>query len=196
MIRECLYVLALTLSMLWPLAPEKVTAAEPQTSPKVWSCYKAAVPTSWTGQTSYVATTPTLIIRKAAGATRTSFRRLDISQNGVVAGALINVVIKLDTVDRYSAAGNLWLIRAKDFATPAATQPTFTIYDTATATAEAATVRTLFEGTIFQTVTGLGTGFIYDFPAEDVLGATGSLLIYLYAGTTGPTFNGTITVYE
>ncbi len=187
---------ALALAAMLLLAPQAPASPDPQTAPRVWTCFKSASPSSWTGQTSFSATTPTLLLRKAAGATRTQFRRLDISQTGTVAGGLITCVIKLDSTDRYSSGGNAWLIRAKDLTLTSASQPTFTIFDSATATAESSNVRTIFEGTIFQTVTSLGTGFIYDFPTDDGLPATGSILIYLYASSTGPTFQGTLTVYE
>lgn len=172
-----------------------------QVAPKLWTCFKAVTPSSWLGATSYAAngTNPALILRKAAGSARTQLIRLDISQDAPVAGGLIYCVVKLDPADRYSSGGNLWMIRAKSTIVPAASQPEFTIYDSATATAESAgssDPRTIFSGTIFQTVTGLGTGFVLDFQQDDVLNGTGSVLIYLYAASTAPTWRGTLTVLE
>jgi len=187
-------------SMSFKTAPARPAVA-PQQGPRLWTCFKAVTPASWLGSTSYAAngTNPTLLLRKAGGGAKTQVLRLDISQDSPVAGGLIYCEVKLDRVDRYSAGGNLWLIRAKDTIVPAATQPEFTIYDGATATAEnagGADPRTIFSGTIFQTVTGLGTGFVLDFQADDRLNGTGSVLIYLYASTTAPTWRGTLTVLE
>jgi len=168
---------------------------------QTWTCFNAVTPTAWAGTTSYATngTNPALILRKLNTGTRTQMKRLDISQTGTVAGGLITCVIKLDLVDRYSSGGNLWTLRAKDVTYPSTTQPSFTLYDGATATAEnagGADPRTIFAGTIFQTVTGLGTGFVYDFQPEDVLSNTGALLIYLYASSTAPSWQGTLTVIE
>ncbi len=181
--------------------PAPARPAAPKADPKLWTCFKSVTPASWLGSTSYAAngTAPTLLLRKAAGAARTQLLRLDISQDAPVAGGLIYCEVKLDKVDRYSAGGNLWQILAKNTYFPASAQPEFTIYDGATATAEnagGADPRTIFSGTIFQTVTGLGTGFVLDFQADDCLNGTGSVLIYLYASTTAPTWRGTLTVLE
>lgn len=163
-----------------------------------YSCFKAITPSSWTGQTTYGAngTSPTLLLQ--VGTYKVRFLRLDISQDTPVAGGLIYCVIKLDTSNRYSSGGNAWVTRAIGQA--ATVSPSFTIYDTPTATNEntgSSNPITIFSGTIFQTITGLGTGFVYDFPDYAFIGdSTGTLLIYLYAASTGPTFRGTLTVTE
>ena len=165
----------------------------------IWTCYKTVAPATFTGQTSYAAngTTPTLLLRKASAKLWTRPMRLDLSQAGTVAGGLINIVIKIDATDRLSSGGSAWLEQSVITTQSDDASPEFTVLDSATAMSEAATEpRTIFHGTLFQTVTASGTGFVYDFDEEDIIGPTGSLLIYTYAATTGPTWQGTLTVRE
>jgi hypothetical protein len=172
---------------------------------KLWTCYKSVTPASWLCQTSYAAngTTPSLILRKSVAAgtgNHTAPVRLDISQTGTVAGGLITCVIKTDTIDRLSGTtGNLWSMGNRRRNILVGVQPQFTLRDGATATAEnagGADPRTIFEGTIFQTVTGLGTNWVYDFDEADQLDDVGSILVYFYASGTAPTMQGTLTVLE
>jgi hypothetical protein len=168
---------------------------------RLWTAWKTVAPATFTAQTSYVAngTSPTLLLRKTAGKKLTAPVRLDVSQDGTVAGALIKCVIKTDVLDRYSSGGNLWLIGNKRRDIVATQQPEFTVYDSPTASSEAgagADPRTVFEGTIFQTVTGLGTNWVYDFDECDELKAAGSILIYFFAAGTAPTLRGTLLVME
>lgn len=169
---------------------------------RLWTAWKAIVPTAFTCQTAYTAngTTPSLILRKTAGKKVTAPVRLDVSQTGVVAGGLITCVIKTDILDRYTpASGNLWLLGNKRRDIVATQQPEFTVYDGPTATAEngvGADPRTIFEGTIFPTVTGLGTNWVYDFDECDELKAAGSILVYFFAAGTAPTLRGTLSVLE
>lgn len=194
------YFLALILGVALALggAPA-VKAVSTKHDTYTWSCFKSITPATWAGATSYAANgvSPTLILQY------NSFKvtpiRLDISQDSPVAGGLIYCVIKVDTAARYSSGGNLWLARAITDA-GVSIQPSFSVYDNPTVTNEnigPANPITIFSGTIFQTVTGLGTGFVYDFPSYVYLpGPTGTLLIYLYASTTAPTWRGTLTVME
>lgn len=172
-------------------------------SGRLWTAYKTVAPATFAGSTAYTAggVAPTLLLRKASGSKKTRPLRLDVSQTGTVAGGLITCVIKTDAIDRYSSSGNLWLLGNKHRNVGASdVTPEFTVYDGATATNETSATghdpRTIFEGSIFQTVTSLGTNFVYDFDDEDWLGATGSVLIYFYATGTAPTLQGTLTVVE
>lgn len=171
---------------------------------KLWTAFKSVAPATFGGATSYASngTNPALMLRKSVAVgtgQRTAPVRLDVSQDGVVAGGLITCVIKTDKIDRRTAGGNLWLIGNKRRDIASTVQPQFTVYDGPTTSAEnagGADPRTIFEGTIFQTVTGLGTNWVYDFDESDELIDVGSILVYFYAASTAPTLHATWTVLE
>lgn len=141
--------------------------------------------TTFTGQTSWVATTPTFLIRKAAAspATRTILKRIRLSQDGTVAGSDITIAIMIDTTDRYSAAGTL-IAQAQPSMAQNETS-SFTVRANATASAASANVRTIDTVKIDAS---LGAVFEYDTEGQIMIAETGSILIYTYATATGPTW--------
>ena len=166
----------------------------------IWTAFKHKTPASapFAGQTSYAAngTNPTLLLRKLAGAKKIRPHRLDLSQEGVVAGGLIRCVIKIDQTDRYVSGGTPWQVKNPQMFDPSLT-PEFSVLESPTVSSEAALDPvTIFDGDIFQTVTSLGLGFVFDFLPHHLLGPTGNVLIYLFAPSTAPTFVGTLEIEE
>jgi len=169
----------------------------------IWTCFKTVAPATFLGATQYVANgiAPTLLLRKTGGVKETRPLILDLSQDGTVAGGIIKCVIKADIIDRNTtpAQGTAWRMRSTSMEVAASKQPEFTVLENAAATDETgatADPRTIFDSTIFQTVSGLGTGFVFDFKNRVVLKSVGSLLIYIFSSTPAPTMRGTLLVAE
>lgn len=152
--------------------------------------------TDVTGQTSFVATTPTFIIYGANENYRGVLRRLRLCQSGTVAGGTIFIAVAIDTTDRFSVGGTA--------VTPQNYNPDFTrtsVYDVKyNATASAAGTGTRYLEPL-TAAASLGTITEIDFSelfhedgliftgAGSTLGKyTGSLLIYTWAATTGPSW--------
>jgi hypothetical protein len=153
-----------------------------------------AGPASFTAQTSFVATTPTVLIQNSATKRNLVLSGFWFSMLGTVAGGDVYLSIFRDTAARYSSGGTAFKTYPTDGVSHAygAGIPAFTAYYNPTATAAVNPA----------TTAGAGTHPLYDFvfPASvtsgpfhvDIedgirIGQTGSILIYMYGATVGPT---------
>lgn len=142
-----------------------------------------------TGSTSYSATTPTFLLSQSAAANRLVVNSIALVQLGTVAGGDISVVVAIDTRNRYSAGGTIITpqnVYADSGVLTGSRAATAVLRSSPTATAEdAATVRFIETHLMSPSVPSRLT---FDFGDGLVIGATGSLLIYTWAATTGPTW--------
>lgn len=136
-----------------------------------------------TGQTSFANTTPTFLLDVPANTYAVPLF-LNLSQSGTVAGGAIDVIVEIDRVKRYASGGT----SEKLFSTfPRDSKCAF--YTGATATAGyGITVRRDTIGPDVSSAEGAvqRPDFKPDFPM--VLRGPASMLVYTYAGTTGPTW--------
>ena len=147
--------------------------------------------TGVTGQTSFAATTPTFIIYQAAATTRSILRGFQLSQSGTVAGGDISIALAIDTANRYSAGGTA--VVAKNTSSVSAATAGFTFAYNATASAAGAGTRYIGRWTVDNV---LGTVFSYESQDGDMIDTTGSILVYTWASTTGPTFDFTFRLAD
>jgi len=138
--------------------------------------------TQITGQTSFVATTPTFLIRQAAASHRVVLSNFALCQDGTPAGGTIHVAVVLDPADRYSTGGSAITPQATMSDSEESAGFTFRTNPTATSPSSA---RILYEWT--QPVWA-GSVFNPDLHDGVVLGTTGSILVYTWAATTAPTW--------
>ena len=138
-----------------------------------------------TGQTSFANTTPTFLLRVPAGTICVPLF-LNLSQTGTVAGDFINVIIELDDADRWASSGTVETIFS-GLKTPQT--PRCEVRSGATASGGYG-VR-VWGATIAQDVSpaeGAVQGPYWRPEMPYLLEGPASLLIYTYAGTTGPTW--------
>lgn len=164
-------------------------------------CISHQTPTTTvTGQTGWVATTPTFMLRKTSSQTtkRLVLSNFTLEQTGTVAGGAINVILALDTTDRYSAGGTAvvpQLTTAQSVASSTTPEFTFRYNPTATAAGSSDTIPRYVNCGTFPAVTGSTLPTI-DCQDEFVIQGPGSILVYTWAATTGPTWNFTFEVIE
>jgi hypothetical protein len=139
--------------------------------------------TGVTGQTSFVATTPTLSFTRAAASTRIILSGMTFSQIGTVAGGVIALAVLVDTTDRYASGGTELTPQGMSLEQDRAADTT--VYFNPTAAAASANVRVLFQTRILKEV---GRIISINFGDSIHVGATGSILVYTWAATTGPTW--------
>jgi len=147
-----------------------------------------------TGQTSFAATTPTFLLQVPAGTICVPLG-LTLAQTGSVAGGAIVVIVYVDNTDRYSSGGTSELVfnpnglSAGSAASPSARTNLCTFYSNPTAIAGVGA--RLWAATIGQDVSpaeGGAPGPSWAPPAPLFLTGPASLLVFTYAGTTGPTW--------
>lgn len=139
--------------------------------------------TGITGQTSFVATTPTLLLYRAAAASRLILSGLTLGQVGTVAGGVIYAAVAIDSANRYSAGGTA-IVAQNMFAGHAGAAETIARYNP-TASAAGAGTRYVFACGI-DAVVGRLTSI--DFGDGLLVPETGSVLVYTWAAVTGPTW--------
>jgi len=138
--------------------------------------------TQITGQTSFVATTPTFLIYQSAAAHRLVLSNFALCQDGTPAGGTIHIAVAIDSASRFSTGGTA--ITPQATAMPSALSAGFTFKYNATATSPSA-ARILYEWT--QPVWG-GSVFNPDLHDGVLIGFTGSILVYTWASTVAPTW--------
>ncbi|KAF0243294.1 MAG: hypothetical protein FD180_3479 [Planctomycetota bacterium] len=138
--------------------------------------------TTVTGQTSFVATTPTFLIYQASASHRVVLSNFALCQDGTPAGGSIHVLVAIDSASRYSSGGTA--ITPQAVAMPSALASGFSFSFNPTASAASA-VRYVNEWT--QPVYP-GSIFNPDMHDGLLIGFTGSILIYTWAATTAPTW--------
>ena len=139
--------------------------------------------TDVTGQTSFVATTPTFLFYQSAVDTALVLSSMQLSQSGTVAGADIFISLAIDTTSRYSSGGTA--IVPQLMYTDETTAANVTFRFNPTVSAAGAGTRYL------QTwAANADTGIITSINFADavIVGTTGSILIYTWAGTTAPSW--------
>jgi hypothetical protein len=144
-----------------------------------------------TGQTSLAATTPTFLIAQTTAGTRLTLNRIELTQDGTVAGAKIDVIVAIDTANRFSSGGATHVPQnhsARSTVTSGAT-----CYTNPTASAAGGGTRYLDGTNIAALVNTRTVLYYYD---EAQIGTTGSILIYTSAATTGPTWKWRIVYTE
>lgn len=153
---------------------------------QLWKATPTSPATTYTGQISFVATTPTFLIRmaEATRANRVMPLKMRLSQSGTVAGGNISVAILIDSTDRLSGSTGTVIPQANPCMAAGDTS-VFTVRANPTATAASSAIRTLDS---FEIVASTGDVIEYDFDAEAQIEGTGSILIYTWAATTGPTW--------
>lgn len=139
-----------------------------------------------TGQTSFAATTPTFLLRVPLGTTAVPLF-VNLGQTGSVAGGAVDVIVEVDpVVDRWSTGGTTekaMLIRKLGQA------PRCSLLSGATALAGYGA--RVWGATIGQDVSpaeGAVQGPYWKPELPYVLDGPASLLVFTYAGTTGPTW--------
>ena len=152
-----------------------------------------------TGQTSFVATTPTFLLDIPEGTTVIPLG-INLNQTGTVAGGAIDIIVEFDNADRYASGGTAETILSSRTTGPSGTTNTSlcTLYSNPTAEAgygirvDAVTV-----GMDVSSAEGVVNEYIWT-PSGgyDFLVGPASLLVYTYAGTTGPTWFWTIKYGE
>jgi len=163
--------------------------------------------TAVTGQTGWVVTTPTFLIYGANVASRGVLKRMTLSQAGTVAGGAIGISVVVDRTSRFSAGGTAVTPQNANVNYTNASGWTFLYNPTASVAGTGTSIpRYLQENCIAASV---GNVFSIDFTeafeesglpfgtAGSTMGAfTGSLLVYTWAATTGPTWRFTFEYLE
>lgn len=145
-----------------------------------------------TGQTSFANTTPTFLLDVPPGKVALPLF-LNLSQTGTVAGAAIDVIIEIDRVRRFSTGGT----SEKAYSTMNGRESGSKLYTGATASAGYGL--RLWGATLGQDVSPAEGAIQGPFWKPEVpypLVGPASLLIYTYAGTTGPTWFWTVGYAE
>lgn len=158
------------------------------------------IATAVTGQTSFDATTPTFLIYQtsAEGIRQLCLSGLELCQAGTVAGGIIHVVIALDTTNRFSAGGTAVtpqnaLVDSSN--AQYANAAGFSFKYNATASAAGSGTRYIKHYTVAPN-SSAPVPFALDTEDSIQIGKTGSILVYTYAATTGPTWHFNFEVNE
>jgi hypothetical protein len=153
--------------------------------------------TGFLGGTSLSRTAPVLAIYQTnLGATPPTERpitlsTLTISQVSTVAGGAITILVATDSTNRYSAGGTA-ITPQRCFAEAAITAG-FTARSLPTLTADGSTDYDVWEATI-PAVTG--SAVTIDFGDAVRIGKTGTIMVYAFAATTGPTITINAEIIE
>ena len=140
--------------------------------------------TDITGATGYVATTPTFMLYNTGTSTNdVILGSIWLSQVGTVAGGFIDIVVMIDSVNRYASGGTAVVPQNSNMGSAVTAGAAFRT--TPTASAATATQRVVWATSAPKT---LGTTTVIDFQDGIRIGTTGSILIYTFAGTTGPSW--------
>ena len=134
-----------------------------------------------TGQTSYVATTPTFLIYQAAATTSIVGLSMWLCQAGTVAGGVIDIAIGMASTNLYSSGGTAVVPQQSDMSQTTASNATMRFNPTTTGVPS----RVLWAITAPAT---LGTVTSIDFEDGFLIGVTGSIAVYTWAAATGPTW--------
>lgn len=147
----------------------------------------SAINATVTGQTSFVATTPTFLLNVPTGKTVIPLF-MGLCQAGTVAGGDITVLMGKDKISRYSSGGTE--LSALPDRGSIGTQPTSKLYSGATATTGVATrMMGLLLGPDVSPAEGVINEIVWTPAATlDFLDGPAAWMIYTYAGTTGPTW--------
>lgn len=140
------------------------------------------IATAITGQTSFATTTPTFLLYGAAVTKRAVLRSVALSQTGTVAGGAITIVVGVDTTDRFSSGGTA--ITPVNLNGQSSTASVYTFKYNATASDVAA--RYIWKE---QIPAALSATWTFKPGSAAMIRATGSILIWTYASTTGPTWH-------
>ena len=147
-----------------------------------------------TGETSYVATTPTFLLRVPAGVCVMPMW-VNMQQTGSVAGGAISVYLSYDRVDRYSSGGTSQAVTPMHTGRPVAASST--LYSGATAAA--ATEARLLLSQVFDEDVGTDTNVtesLFAVAYKDFfppfLKGPAAFMVFSYAASTGPTWEWSI----
>lgn len=144
-----------------------------------------------TGQTSFAATTPTIMIDVPSGTTCVPLM-VSLTQTGSVAGGAIDVIIEIDNADRYNTGGTSETVLGSR--TTGAETNACTLYTGATANSG-------YGARIYGITIGQDVSPAEGAPNEvlwtpsggyDFLVGPAGFLVYTYAGSTGPTWFWTV----
>jgi len=162
-----------------------------------WILKNVTPGTGYAGGTSLVRTTPVIAIYQTnASATPPTERpltlsTLTISQVSTVAGGAITIVVATDSTNRYTSGGTL-LTPQRCFAENAITAG-FLARSLPTLTADGSTDYDVWEATI---PAATGTAVTIDFKDAVRIGKTGTIMVYAFAATTGPTITIVAEIIE
>lgn len=137
-----------------------------------------------TGQTSFVATTPTFLLRQNAGTKKVALESIELTLVGTAPGGDVSITVAIDTADRFSAGGTSVTPQNVNTDSVTASGITSFLYNP-TATAAGGGTRYVWNGSAGQAVPTFFT-----IPADDgwLVGTTGAVLVYTWAATTGPSW--------
>ena len=139
--------------------------------------------TDVTGQTSFVATTPTFLFYQSAADTAFVLNSMQLSQSGTVAGDDVFISLAIDSTSRFSSGGTAVTPQGMYSGESTSANVTFCYNPTASAAGSG----TRYLGTWAANAdTGVITSI--DFHDAVIIGATGSILVYTWAATTGPSW--------
>lgn len=147
-----------------------------------------------TGQTSFAATTPTFLLDVPDGTVAVPLW-VNLAQAGTVAGDSISIHISIDNANRYSSGGTAESSLALRTDAPNGAAAS-TLYSGATAGA-ASSARSLFHKVLAEDVDPASADvsaldLLWVPPAPILLVGDAALLVFTYAGTTGPTWRWSI----
>jgi hypothetical protein len=146
---------------------------------------------TFTGQTSFSATTPDLTLEVPAGTTAIPLS-LSLVQTGTVAGGLITVILGIQNAAERSSGGTAWTLVTSS-RTDKPMTPSCSVYTQPTVSSDTVGVR-LWAATLKQDVTNtVYTNHVYwtalgQESAVPYLVGPAALKVYTFASTTGPTF--------
>jgi hypothetical protein len=145
---------------------------------------RATIGSALTAQASFVATTPTLLLRQSAGARTVIVRNITISSRGATPSP-IGVGVILDPDDRFSAGGTVVTPSNPNEGSVAVSGIT-DFRENPTATAADADERNIVN---MDYPGGRGGTLSMDFEDELILAGTGSILVYVFdpLGVSAPT---------
>lgn len=168
---------------------------------QLWCVSHQTPGTGVTGQTAFDATTPTFLIR-SAGTKRKLLDRLVLGLRGTAPGDDVDIVIAVDPVDRLSAAtGTLvtpYVPHTKRKISDDTADFTFRYNPTAIAAGTDDNLpRFIHHETIgVVTLAGVMRSVEIDLRGKCAIEGTGSILVYTWSGTTGPTWGFTFDIIE
>ena len=157
---------------------------------KVFYAADSAANTFVLGQTSWVVTTPTFLLQIPDGTTAIPLG-INLNQTTPVAGAAIDIIVEFDNADRYASGGTSETVFPARTTGPSGTNTNLcTLWSNPTATsAYGIRVDGVTVGFDISSAEGVINEYVWT-PSGgyDFLVGPASVLVFTYAGTTGPTW--------
>ena len=157
---------------------------------KVFYAADSAANTFVTGQTSWVVTTPTFLLQIPDGTTVVPLG-INLNQTTPVAGGAVDILVEFDNADRYASGGTSETVFPARITGPSGTNTSLcTMWSNPTATsAYGIRVDGVTVGNDVSSAEGVINEYVWT-PSGgyDFLVGPAAVLVFTYAGTTGPTW--------